>query len=176
MPSWLCRGPISTISNVHNKGIINTNHDHWRLDTKSFFDDGLEVRHLIHDVESQGFCQIGTADTILLFTDLGEDVGMIDQVLETVDQTTTHSVLTGEQEREQNHAHLVVTEVPAALVVGVLEHRDPLVKHTGGELAVVHCDLAVLGSQSQPLERDFTGLYGFVDFRARNSEREVDKL
>lgn len=101
---------------------------------------------------------------------------MIGQVLEGVNQAAAHSILAGEQEREENHSHLTVTEFPAAFPFGVLDRLEPSVKHAGDFTAICHVDLAVGSTLNEPLEGDLTGLDGPVDLGSRNGEGEVDEF
>ena len=101
---------------------------------------------------------------------------MIGQVLEGVDQAAAHSILAGEQEREEDHAHLTVAEFPAAFPFGVLNRLEPSVKHAGDFAAVCHVDLAVGSTLNEPLEGDLTSLDSPVDLGSGDGEREVDEL
>jgi len=101
---------------------------------------------------------------------------MVGQVLEGVDQTTAHSILACEQEREEDHSHFTVTEFFAALPFWILDGLEPTVKHAGGFTAVCHVNFAVGGTFDEPLEGDLTSLDGPVDFGSGEGKREVDEL
>jgi hypothetical protein len=101
---------------------------------------------------------------------------MISQVLEGIDQAAAHSILAGEQEREDDHGHLAVTELLAALPFGILNNLEPGVKHAGRFTAVCHVDLALGGSFNEPLEGDLTSLDGPPNLGSRKGKREVYEL
>ena len=101
---------------------------------------------------------------------------MVSQVLEGVDQAAAHSILAGEQEREDDHCHFAVTEFPAALPFGILDSLEPTVKHAGDFTTVCHMDLAIGSSFNKPLEGNLTSLDSPPDFGSRYGKREVDEL
>ena len=101
---------------------------------------------------------------------------MISQVLEGIDQAAAHSILAGEQEREDDHGHLAVTEFLAALPLGMLNSLEPTVKHAGRFTTICHVDLALGGSFNEPLEGDLASLDSSPDFGTGKGEREVDEL
>ena len=158
--------------------IHRRNDDHHKdrgFDPKGFLDNSVEIRHAVQKLEGHGIVAI-TTDAVLFLANLGQDFGVISQVLEGVDQATAHSVLAGEQEREEDHSHFAVTEFPAALPLGILDRLKPTVKHAGGFTAVCHMDLALGSSFNEPLEGNLTGPNGPPDFCSRQCKGKVDKF
>ena len=153
----------------------DNHHEYRGLDPERFLDNGVEVGHVIQKLDGHGVVAVST-DAVLLLANLGENFGMIGQVLEGIDQAAAHSILAGEQEREEDHGHLAVTELPAALPFGVLNSLEPAVKHAGNFTAVCHMDLALGGRLDEPLEGDLASLDGPVDFGSGKGEREIDEL
>jgi len=153
----------------------DNNHEDRGLNPERFLDDGVEVGHVIQQFKGHGIVGIST-DTVLLLANLGEDIGMISQVLEGIDQTTAHSILAGEQEGEDDHGHFTVTEFLAALPFWILNGLKPAVEHAGNFTTICHVDLALGSSFNKPLEGDFTSLDSPVDFGSGEGNREVDEL
>jgi hypothetical protein len=91
-------------------------HHYGRLDTQTLLHDGLEVGHLVQELDCQWVLVVARAHARLLFPDLRHDLGVVGEVLEAEDQAAAHGVLGGKEEGEDNHRHLVVAEFTPALV------------------------------------------------------------
>lgn len=101
---------------------------------------------------------------------------MVSQVLEGVDQAAAHCILTGEQEREEDHCHLAVAEFFTALPFRILNGLEPTVKHASGFATVCHVDLAFCRCFNEPLEGNLASSDGPPDFCSRKGKREVNEL
>ena len=152
----------------------NYHEDRW-LDSERFLDNGVEVGHVVQEFKGHGVVGIST-DAVLLLANLGKNLGVISQVLEGIDQPAAHSILAGEQEREEDHGHLAVTEFLAALPFGILDSLEPAVKHTSWFTTVCHVDLAFCSSLDEPFEGDLASLNGPVNFGSREGKREIDEF
>ena len=97
-------------------------------------------------------------------------------MLEAVDQAGTHGVLGSEEEGEDDHGHLVIGEVLAALVRWLLHGTHPVVEHALGLLARGHRDLTLGSGGNKMLHRSLAALDCAVNLGAREREREVDQL
>ena len=150
-------------------------HEDRRFDSERFLDNGVEIGHVVQKFEGHGVAGIST-DTVLFFANFGKDFGVIGQVLEGIDQTAAHGILAGKQEREEDHGHLTVAELLAALPFGILDSLEPAVKHAGGFAAICHVDLALRSSFDEPPEGDLTSLDSSVDFSSGKGKGEVDEL
>lgn len=80
-------------------GRWTTYHHDGGLDAHALFDDGAEVGHLIEEIDRQRVLVVALAHALLLFPDLCEDLGVVDEVLEAVHEAAAHRVLRGKQER-----------------------------------------------------------------------------
>ena len=157
------------------RGGNDDHHKHRRLYPEGFLDNGVEIGHVVQKLEGHGVVGI-TTNAVLLFANLGEDFGMVSQVLEGVDQAAAHRILTGEQEGEDDHCHLAVTEFFTTFPFGILNGLEPTVKHACGFTAVCHMDLAFGGGFNEPLEGNLTSLNCPPDLCSREGEREVYEL
>ena len=97
-------------------------------------------------------------------------------MLEGVDQAAAHGVLAGEQEREDDHGHLAVTELLAAFPFRILDRLEPTVKHTSRFTTVCHVNLALGSGFNEPLEGDLTSSDSPPDFGSGKGKGEVDEL
>ena len=122
------------------------------------------------------FLGVATTNAELFFTDFSEDLGVVGQVLETVDQTARHGVLGSEQEGEDNHGHFAVGELLAAFVGGVAQDLEPFVQHAFSLGTVGNCSSAPRNSKFEPFHRSPTRLLSPVDLGSGNSEGEVDQF
>jgi len=150
-------------------------HQYGGLDSERFLDYGVEVGHFVEQLKGHGVAAVST-DAVLFFANLCEDFWMISQVLEGIDQAAAHRILAGEQEREDDHGHLTVTELPAAFPFGILNILEPTVKHAGRFTAVCHVDLTLGGSFDEPLEGNLTGPDSPPNFCSGKGKREVDEF
>lgn len=60
--------------------------------SENLLGDGVDEGHLIEDVESDRSVEIGTTNSSLLLSDLGEDFGVVGEMLEGESDGRRHSV------------------------------------------------------------------------------------
>ena len=154
-----------------------------RLDSQTLLDDGAEVRHIVDVLERNRLCDVIATDAHLLLSDLVHNLRVVGQVLEHVDHTRAHGVLTGEEEAEDDESHFVIiklawefTSIHHGLFLCVLDILDPLIQHALHLAAVGNVFLAQLCRRFEMGEGDLSGLDGAPDFGAREGEREVDQF
>lgn len=155
---------------------MSTYHCNRRFDSHTLFDDGLEVGHLIHHIECEDLLIVPLTCYFLFFLDFFEDLRVVREMLECINQTTTHRVLRSEQEGKHHHRHLVIAEIGTAMIPRLRHDFDPLVEHTLGLAAVGHGDFTVVGGECEPVHGYFACLDCFVDFCAGEGEGEVDEF
>lgn len=164
-------------------------HDDGRSVSENLLGDGVDEGHLVEDVESDRSVEIGTTNSSLFLSDLGEDLRVVGEMLEGEGDGGRHGVLTGEDEGEQDEGHFVVgvlseDEVGSfggfvvcfSVGLGGENLLNPGVEQTIGDSSGGHSLLRVSSSGGEELDGDSSSSTGFPDFRSREGEGEVDEF
>ncbi len=178
---------VPTSVSGSDRAQASTHHDDRRHDPEDLLDDGPGVDHIIEQFQGEGRINIVSSNPVLLFPDLRKYFWVIGSELEHIDDRARHGVLTGKEERQDDHRDFVIRVFSAEkfglLAIAILSasgchHRlSPLINETFRLCTgLSHLRFRRRGCRCQVPHDMCTSFASVVDLRAGEGEGEVDEF